>query len=56
MKHNVRLSDGTTGTIDDDTIDYQDLNDFIGEVMTVHLYDENGNQIIKEGVLEEVFD
>jgi hypothetical protein len=56
MKHNVVLNDGTVGTIDDDTVDYQDLNDFIGERMSVHLFDENGNSIEKEGILTEVLD
>jgi len=56
MKHNVVLNDGTVGTIDDDTVDYQDLDNFIGERMTVRLYDENGNLIEKEGILKEVLD
>ena len=56
MKHNVVLNDGTVGTIDDDTVDYQDLDNFIGKCMTVHLQDENGNNIEKEGVLTEVLD
>lgn len=56
MKHNVVLDDGTVGTIDDDTVDHQDLNDFIGKRMTVHLQDENGESIEKDGILTEVLD
>jgi hypothetical protein len=56
MRHNVVLDDGTVGTIDDDTVDYQDLNGFIGEMITVHLYDENGIPIEKDGILTEILD
>ena len=53
-KHVVLLSDGTVGTINPDTIDYQDVDGFIGEEMTVHLNDENGNPIERTGILEAV--
>ena len=56
MKYTVRLDDGTVGTIDSDTLDGQSARDFIGERMTVRLYDENGNLIERDGLLVEVLD
>ncbi len=52
--YTVRLSDDTVGTITSETIDYQPIQGFIGEVMTVHLRDENGNPIEVTGELVEV--
>ncbi len=56
MKYTVLLADGTTGTINSDTIDGQSAEAFIGEVMNVHLTDENGNPIEREGQLVEVLE
>ena len=53
MKFTVLLKDGTVGTINSDT---QHANDFIGEVVTVHLSDENGNPIEVQGELVEVLE
>ena len=53
-EHYVLLEDGTTGMIQDSSIDYQDPENFIGETMNVHLHDENGNPIEKEGKLVSV--
>jgi hypothetical protein len=50
------LADGTVGTITDDVIDGQHADAFIGERMNVHLHDENGFPIEKEGVLVEVLE
>jgi hypothetical protein len=52
--YTVLLKDGTVGTIDDDTLDGQSPEAFIGEVVNVHLHDENGNNIEAEGRLVEV--
>ena len=56
MKYTVRLADNTIGTIDDNTIGGQHANAFIGEIINVHLHDENGNAIEKEGKLVEVLE
>ena len=55
-KFTVRLANDTIGTICDDTLDGQHASDFIGEIMNVHLHDENGNQIEVEGELVEVLE
>lgn len=56
MIYTVRLEDGTIGTINDDTLDGQHAEDFIGEIVNIHLHDENGNQIEVEGQLVEVLE
>lgn len=56
MRYTVRLSDDTVGTIDSDTIDGQHADAFMGEVVNVHLVDENGNPIEVEGRLAEVLE
>lgn len=56
VEYTVRLKDGTVGTIDSDTLDGQSAEDFIGEIMNVHLHDENGNPIEEEGIIVEVLD
>jgi hypothetical protein len=52
--YTVLLEDETVGTISSDTFDGQHAADFIGEVVNVHLHDENGNPIEREGRLVEV--
>ena len=52
--YTVRLANDTIGTISSDTIDGQHAGNFIGEVITVHLHDENGNSIEVSGELVEV--
>lgn len=52
--YNVLLANGTVGMIDSDTLNGQSAEDFIGEAVTVHLYDENGNNIEASGELVEV--
>jgi len=54
--YTVVLADGTVGTIDSDTINGQHADDFIGDIVTVHLYDENGNTMERRGLLEEVIE
>lgn len=56
MKFTVALQDGTIGTIDRSSIGEQHASDFIGDVVTVHLHDENGNAIESTGVLVEVIE
>ena len=56
MKFTVALQNGTIGTIDSSSISEQHASDFIGDVVTVHLHDENGNAIEETGVLAEVID
>lgn len=52
--YTVLLVDGTVGTISEDRIDYYDIEYFIDEEVTIHLHDENGNEIEKRGQLVEV--
>lgn len=54
MIYTVALEDGTVGTISDSTLDGQSADAFIGEVVTVHLHDENGNPIEAQGKLIDV--
>lgn len=56
MKYTVLLEDGTVGIINDDTLDGQSAEAFIGEVVNVHLHDKNGNAIEREGRLVEVLE
>lgn len=55
-KFTVLLQDGTVGTIHSDTLGEQHADDFIGEVVNVHLHDENGNPIEVQGQLVEVLE
>ena len=43
----------STGTIDEDKIDFMHTDDFIGERMTAKSHDENGNEIEVAGILIE---
>ena len=54
MVYVVRLADGTIGKICSDTIDGQHANAFIGEVVNVHFYDDNGANIERQGKLVAV--
>jgi hypothetical protein len=56
MIYTVRLSDDTIGTVDDSTLDGQHPDGFLGEIINVHLHDENGNPIEVEGPLVEVLE
>ena len=61
MKYEVAILDQlngeiTTGTIDDETLDGQHPDCFIGEVVNVHTCDENGNSIQSQGELTEVLE
>jgi hypothetical protein len=56
MYYHVLLKDQTTGYINSDSLDGQHADAFIGERMTVHLHDENGNHIEKTGILIDVLD
>ncbi|HLV84214.1 MAG TPA: hypothetical protein VKY62_10600 [Devosia sp.] len=53
-KFNVLLADGTVGSVSTDTLGGSRPDEFIGEVINVHLHDENGHPIEREGRLEEV--
>jgi hypothetical protein len=55
-KFTVRLANDTVGTICADTLDGQHASAFIGEIMNVHLHDENGNPIEVEGELVEILE
>jgi hypothetical protein len=52
----VLLEDGTVGVINSDTLDGQHASAWIGEVVNVHLYDDNGTPIEAEGTLTAVLD
>lgn len=54
--YTVLLEDGTTGTINSDTLDGQSAEAFVGETVNVHLHDENGNPVEREGELVEVLE
>lgn len=54
IRYTVRLADDTVGTIDSDTIQEQPISAFMGEIVNVHLSDENGNPIEAQGELVEV--
>jgi hypothetical protein len=54
MTHTVLLKNGTVGTVDDSTINYQPIENFIGQPITVHVNDENGNDTEQTGILESV--
>ena len=56
MIYTVALQDGTVGKINDNTLDGQSAEDFIGEIVNVHLHDENGNEIEVSGRLVEVLE
>ena len=56
MKFTVLLKDGTVGTINSDTLGERRPEEFIGEVVNVHLCDENGNPIEVQGELVEVLE
>lgn len=56
MEYKILLEDGTVGTVNDDTLDGQHPDAFTGEVINVHLHDENGNPIEKSGRLVEVLE
>lgn len=56
VTYTVRLEDNTVGTINSDTIDGQHAEAFLGEVVNVHLHDENGNPIEVRGRLAEVLE
>ena len=54
--YTVLLECGTVGTISEDTLDYQDADDFVGDNVTVHLHDENGTETEVYGKLKEVLE
>lgn len=54
--YTVLLDNGTVGTINDDTLDGQNAESFVGDIVTVHLHDENGNPIEASGKLVEVLE
>ena len=54
--YTVLLEDNTVGTISSDTLDGQSAEDFVGDIVNVHLHDENGNPIEREGRLVEVLE
>jgi len=54
--YTVLLEDGTTGTISSDTLNGQHASAWIGEIVNVHLHDENGNGIEAMGRLVDVLE
>lgn len=54
--YTVLLEDGTTGTLNSDTLDGQPAEAFVGENVTVRLHDSNGNPVEHEGKLLEVLE
>ena len=39
----VTTTDGTTGFIDDYSVEYDEIEDLVGEKLNIHFHDENGN-------------
>lgn len=56
MIYSVILKDGSTGTINSNTLNGQSAYDFIGETMTVQAHDENGCPIEYTGILVDVLE
>jgi hypothetical protein len=56
MYYRVLLKDQTVGIINDDTLDGQHPDAFVGERVNVHLHDENGNPIERQGTLVDVLE
>lgn len=55
MNYQVALEDGTVGRLEMGvTLGEQHAQDLLGEYVTVHLHDENGNPIRVCGKLAEV--
>lgn len=54
--YTVLLNTGTVGTINADTLDGQHPIAFIGDMVIVHLRDENGNPVQALGRLVEVLE
>jgi len=50
----VVIHDDTTGTINDDCLDGQHADAFLGEYVTIHAHDENGIPVEHYGRLTEV--
>ena len=50
----VVINEDTTGSIGSDTLDGNHPSDFMGEYMTIHARDENGNPVEHYGRLTEV--
>jgi len=51
MRYTVRLGDDTVGEMEHDNIE-----DAMGDEVTVSLRDENGNPVEVDGILEEVLE
>ncbi|EKQ3696146.1 hypothetical protein QRC94_003853 [Vibrio vulnificus] len=56
MKFTVVLEDETVGYIDSKSLNGKHVDDCIGQVVKVHLHDENGNPIEASGRLVEVLE
>lgn len=56
MIYTVALEDGAVGKINGNTLSGQSAEALIGEIVNVHLNDENGNPIEVEGCLVEVLE
>ena len=55
-RYTVRLEDGTVGSVYSDTLNQKHALALTGQVVRVHLHDENGKKICKQGVLAEVLE
>ena len=56
MYYRVLLKDQTVGIINDDTLDGQHPDEFVGELVNVHLHDPNGFPIERQGTLVDVLE
>jgi hypothetical protein len=56
MVYSVILKNGSTGTINSNTINGQHASDFIGETMTVQSHDENGMTIEHTEIMVDVLE
>ena len=54
--HKVQLDNETTAFVSRSSINYQDVNDWVGERVDAIAYDENGNEINVSGVLTAILE
>jgi hypothetical protein len=56
MIYSVILENGSTGTINSNTICGQSACDFVGEVVQIQSHDKNGMPVEYDGILMDVLD
>lgn len=54
--HTVKLKNGTVGLIPCSSIDFKDINEWIGEYVTVLIHDVHGCPVEVYGILESILE